>query len=256
MLADSMNHSVIKTYLCAIRLLHIDNGLPDPLVNCLKLQRLVKGIKQVKDSSCPARLAITIELMRVIHQSLDFSNQDNVMIWAACCLGFFGFLRTGEFTVNSVFNPDVHMTVSDVQADSEDNPSFFKVSIKCAKTDPFRKNCYIYVGRGDTPICPFVAINNYLEVRGSASGPLLLHRDGSPLSRQKLSCTLQPILHRAGFTGTHSGYSFRTGAATTAASRGVPDDMIKMLRRWSCDAYEVYSNTPVSSILRVTNQLL
>ena len=37
MLADSLNHSSIKVYLSAVRSLHIDNGLADPLLNCLQL---------------------------------------------------------------------------------------------------------------------------------------------------------------------------------------------------------------------------
>lgn len=255
-LADSMDYSSIKIYLSAVRSLHTENGLPDPLVDWVHLQSLLRGIKQVKGSSSPACLPVTIELMRVILQAMDLSIQDNLMLWAACCLGFFGFLRTGEFTVNTSFNSDIHMTVADVQADLDANPTFFKVHIKCSKTDPFRKDCDIYVGRGVASICPFVAISNYLEARGSESGPLFLYSDGSPLSRQKLTSTLQSILHSAGFTGAYSGYSFRRGAATTAASSGVPDHLVKTLRRSSSDAYELYSRTPVSSIVRVTNQLL
>ena len=45
------------------------------------------------------------------------------MLWAACCLGFFGFLRAGEFTVNSGFNPATHMVVSDLQVDSLVDPT-------------------------------------------------------------------------------------------------------------------------------------
>ena len=41
-LADILHHSSIKVYLSAVRSLHIDNGLPDPLVNCLQLQRLLR----------------------------------------------------------------------------------------------------------------------------------------------------------------------------------------------------------------------
>ena len=54
------------------------------------------------------------------------------MLWAACCLAFFGFLHAGEFTVNSAFQPSSHMTVDDLQADSLVNPTCFKVHIKCS----------------------------------------------------------------------------------------------------------------------------
>jgi len=52
-LADRLHHSSIKVYLSAIRSLHIDQGFPDPLVNCLQLQRLLPGIECHQSSPNP-----------------------------------------------------------------------------------------------------------------------------------------------------------------------------------------------------------
>ncbi|XP_068681672.1 uncharacterized protein [Montipora foliosa] len=257
MLSERMNYSLIKTYLSAVRALHLDNGLPDPLLNCVQLQNLIRGVKQVKSSSGPTRFLITFEIMRTIHESLDLSDQDNIMIWAACCLGYFGFLRLSEFMVDSAFNPGIHLSVSDIHPDSDVNPTHMKVNVKCLRTDPFRKQCHIYMGRIDSPMCPYVAMDNYLKARGLASGPMFLYRDGSPLSRQKLSCTLQSILRSAGSPPCkYSGFSFRSGAATTAASRGVSDDLIKTLCRRCIDSYDAYDKTSIDTVLRVTSQLV
>ena len=165
MLADSLNHSSIKVYLSAVRSLHIDNRLADPLLNCLQLQlRLLRGIKQVQGSPTPKRLPIMIDVLQVIKRSLDLSPQDHIMLWAACCLGFFGFLCAGEFTTNSPFDPNIHLGVSDVQADTLQDPTCFQIHIKCSKTDPVRVGCYIYVGRGSDVVCPVVAMGNFLAV--------------------------------------------------------------------------------------------
>ena len=48
LLADNLNYSSIKVYLSAVCSLHIDHGLPDPLVNCLRSQHLLRGIKRVR----------------------------------------------------------------------------------------------------------------------------------------------------------------------------------------------------------------
>ena len=158
--------------------------------------------------------------------------------------------------VNSAFNPNTYMTVSDLQADSLVNPSCFKVHIKCSKTDPFRVGCDIYLGRGSGSVCPIIALGSYLSLRGSAPGPLFVFGDGRPLTRQRLSSSVQSVLNGAGYFGSYSGHSFRIGAATTAAARGVPDHLIKTLGRWSSDAYQIYIRTPVSSIVRVSYQLV
>ena len=45
-LANTLHHSLIKVYLSAIRSLHIEEGLPSLLVGCLRLQRVLWGIKR------------------------------------------------------------------------------------------------------------------------------------------------------------------------------------------------------------------
>ena len=89
-LADRLHHSSIKVYLSAIRSLHIDQGFPDSLVNSLQLQRLLPGIKRHQGSTLPQRQSVTADFMRIIQHSLDNHNSEHVMLWGACCLGFFG----------------------------------------------------------------------------------------------------------------------------------------------------------------------
>ena len=97
--------------------------------------------------------------------------------------------------------------------------------------------------RGDGSICPVAAIDNFLALRGAAPGPLFCYADGRPLSRLQLFSTVQSILHSAGYPGLYSGHRFRSSAASTAATRGVPDHLIKTLGRWSSDIYQVYIRT-------------
>jgi len=51
----------------------------DPLVNCLCLQRLRRGITRVQGPASPRHLSITVDHLKVIQCSLDLSTRDHVM---------------------------------------------------------------------------------------------------------------------------------------------------------------------------------
>ena len=95
-------------------------GFPDPLENCLRLQRVVRGIKH-SQGSLPAnpRLPLSSNILRMIHSALDLNSFDDHMFWAACLLAYFGFLRSAEFNVPSLsaFDPSRHLSVRDIAVD-------------------------------------------------------------------------------------------------------------------------------------------
>ena len=137
---------------------------------------------------------MTADLWAIVHNSLDFSTSDNVMLWESCCFGFFRFLRAGEFTMNGPFDPAVHLTIADLQVDSLTNLQSFKVFIKCAKTNPFWQGCFIFLGCGSTSLCPVLALSNYLHLRGPGKGLPFIYQDGCPLSGACLSSFSQSTL--------------------------------------------------------------
>ncbi len=64
------------------------------------------------------------------------TDPDIVMLWAACCLAFFGFLRINEMTGNYEYDPLVHLSMHDVDVDDPSNPDVIRVHIKQSKTIP------------------------------------------------------------------------------------------------------------------------
>ena len=79
-----------------------------------KLEGVIKGIKSHQAKKQPVvrpRLPITpviMQKMRAVWEK-DSRNQDNIMLWAAVCACFFGFMRSGEITVpsESAYDPDI-----------------------------------------------------------------------------------------------------------------------------------------------------
>lgn len=256
-LAGSLKYSSIKVYLSAIRALHIEQGFSDPMEQCLRLQRVVRGIKRMQGTHVSQRLPVTDSIMLVIFRSLQMTNNDHKMFWAACTLAYFGFLRSSEFTVPNVssFSSSIHLGLDDIAVDSSSSPTCLRIRIKASKTDPFRQGCFIHIGKGRSPLCAIEAILSYLVVRGNKPGPLFVLQNGSPLTRPLLTKWLREIVSAAGITGNFSSHSFRIGAATVAARNGVADHLIQALGRWKSNAYQVYIRTPAETLANLSQNL-
>lgn len=252
---QGVQHQSIKCYLSALRHLQIEAGLPDPMMSAGNFPRLEYVLKGVKRSPAVGphsrrRLPITPFILRKLREVWDIraaEDNDMLMLWAAACVAFFGFLRASEFTVptDTSFDPAVHLAREDVAVDSLTNPTWLSVTIKSSKTDPFRAGVTLYLGRTGNILCPVVAMLAYLAVRPTREGPLFLFKDGRPLTRARLVDHLHQALLKAGLDpSAFNGHSFRIGAATTAHQKGVEDSSIQMLGRWQSAAYLRYIRTP------------
>ena len=59
------------------------------------------------------------------------------MFWAACTLGYVGFLHLAEFTV-ATFSALLHLTVKDIAVNGVLAPFCMHMMINVSKTDPLR----------------------------------------------------------------------------------------------------------------------
>jgi len=165
------------------------------------------------------------------------------MLWASFCVGFFGFMRSGEFSVTGNTDRDsiIPLAVSDVSVDSRDDPRIITIHLRRSKTDQYARGEYLYLGRTYDSLCPVSAILAYLAVRPPSPGPLFIFKDGAPLSQRKFISSLREALSQAGINPIgYSGHSLRIGAATTAATLGMSDSLIKSLGRWKSSVFTTY----------------
>ena len=250
---DGLKHRTIKSYLSGVRHLHIEEGLADPFVQPLhRLHYTLRGVKRCegeRGETSRERLPISPEILRKIKAVWDQGTPgpDQIMLWAACCLAFFGFLRAGELTVpgDGSFDSTTHLGREDLAVDNPADPAVLQLRLKASKTDPFRKGVFLYIGKGAPDLCPVSAILSYLLVRGRREGPLFMFSDGRFLTRQRFVAAVRDALKVAGIEcSKYCGHSFRIGAATTAATRGMEDGLIKTLGRWKSLAYLEYIKIP------------
>ena len=143
------------------------------------------------------------------------------------------------------YDPAVHLGRQDLAVDNPKHPGVIRVRIKQSKTDPFRKGVDLFLGRTSSDLCPVTALLRYLVVRGAKEGPLFMFSKGSFLTRQRFVTKVREALQKTGLEeAKYNGHSFRIGAATTAAAKGLEDSTIKTLGRWRSLAYLQYIKIP------------
>ena len=204
---QNLKHGTIKVYLSAVRQLQIKYGMSDAFAGTAwpQLDLVMRGIKRVETErgmSKRERLPISPCLLRKLKEvwSPQSLEHDIKMIWAACCLCFFAFLRAGEMTVPSdgAYNASVHLSVQDIAVDDSSNPSIIRIQLKQSKTDPFRKGVDLYVGKTGSQLCPVTSMLTYLCSRGMTAGPLFTFRDGRVLTRERFVPAVREGLKKCG----------------------------------------------------------
>ena len=95
-------------------------------------------------------MATIMHQLRIIWDNAPADNHyQATMLRAACCLGYFGFMRAGEFSAVNSREPG-SILVSNVAVDSHTNPFVVRVFLRRAKADPFGKGVSINYA-GGTP---------------------------------------------------------------------------------------------------------
>ena len=259
--SERITYATIKVYLVAIRNTHVSAGLHSHFYQQLSpcLHSVLKGIKKTQAITQPAKtcLPITFDIMKNIKNLLSRQPNSylNIMIWTACCLAFFGFLRVSEFTVpgDNLFDESSDLSFNSTSIDNRDDPKQLKLIIKQSKTDPFRRGVNIYLGATSNIICPLRGILPYLVLRDNHPGPLFMFEDGKSPTRPRFSIVLNNILPKLHLDKhLYNTHSFRIGAATSARQAHIPDFYIKMLRRWKSDTYLTYLKTPPQELARLS----
>ena len=109
------------------------------------------------------------------------------MLWAAATTPFFSFSCSGETTVpgEAMYDPEVHLSYSDLAVDDALAPQAISIKIKTSKTDQCRRGYNVVLGRTDNCLCPVSALLFYLALHGNLPEPLFHWQNKTPLSKPK-----------------------------------------------------------------------
>jgi hypothetical protein len=246
----------IKSYLAAVRNTQLSLGLPDPREqSAFPVSRARLGRQQPSR----VRLPITGQVLRRVKADLEQSGHpERTVIWAVCCVAFFGFFRLGELLLPSqdAFNPRLHLAWGDVAVDDTRNPRMVRCRLKQSKTDQLGRGVDVVLGITGLDLCPVAAVLGYIALRGDQSGPFFLTTAKVPLTKTDFITKFRAILGRIGLPAEdYAGHSFRIGAATSAALAGMDDSMIQLLGRWQSAAFLRYIKTPHDRLASISRTL-
>jgi hypothetical protein len=245
---EGLTASTIRVYLSAVRSLHVFAGIAYP-TDLLRVKLALKGA--VRNTPQPIRkLPITISILRKLLTHIK-PRFDRVLLTAALTLAFFGCLRLSEFCVpdSTTFSSRLHLCLSDAILDPKNKT--LTLFLRRSKTDTDNAGVSIYIGcSNDVHCCAYCSMRAYLIFRNSimddaGDSPLFVVPGGRVLYKSYMVSTTRLLLSMSGYNPSlYSGHSFRAGAATTAGDSNFRDWEVKMLGRWSSNAYNVYLRNP------------
>ena len=227
----------IQTQISAINFLFKLSNCPSPS-NSFLVRKILKGIA-FTSSRPDGRLPITRKILLRLCNAMDHLMEPykSTMLKTMFSLAFHAFLRVGEMTSSS---NNIQRTQVQV----------FSKSIQLAmlkfKHAPLHNKTVLLVKHTLGPDCPVQLLKQYLLLRPVMEGPLFIFVDGKPVPKHFFNNSLKIGLEFLEISyNKYTSHSFRIGAATYAAEKGLSEDQIMRMGRWKSKAFRKYIRIPV-----------
>ena len=201
------------------------------------VSKILQGCKKelaMKDSRAP----ITLQNLKKITDSLHYvcyNPSERVLFHSIFTIMYSGLLRISEVAWTSDHCAHFILKSHDVKLD----PTSVWVTLRAFKNNQSGKPVTLRIPRSNF-LCPVSAIEGYLALRPSVSGPFFRHADKSVVTRYQVASVLSKCSSHAGLVGRFTTHGFRIGGATDLALKNIPDENIKTAGRWSSNAYQSY----------------
>jgi hypothetical protein len=258
---EGLKPGTIKATLCGISTSLVGLGLGNPCKDELGqprplLFRVVRGVSRKLGGPRRTRKALTHDkLLRVfpyIREAVEFNEFNAKCIRCGLSMGFFGFLRVGEF-VSPTTDPKSHDPAKNLTEDdvTDTKPGFIGLRVKVSKADPFRNGANLQLAQNNEITCPRKTHDAYVAARGThgPKAPFFRMADGSMLTRGRLQTVLRKAMTLAGYEASEYGtHSLRIGAVSSLSAAGFGSEMIQVLGRYASDAFMAY--------LRISDSML
>lgn len=249
----------MKQYLNIVRIIHQENGFPNPMKDNFDFQLVLRGIRRALGDRVQSKSPITTEMLREIRTRLDLSTVTDSAIWAAMLVGFFGLLRKSNLIpdVAKKFNPVRQLQRQDFEFCQDK----INITIKWSKTIQFgQRTRVIPLLASNGNLCPVNAILNHFKITCAAgtTEPAFLcsTKPHVPLTTPLFVRRLKFILNSLGYPpDDFASHSLRRGGACLALNAGLPIEDIRLLGDWSSNAYTAYVFHDYPKLLQIMEKI-
>lgn len=225
--------SSITSAVSAISFVHKVMGARDPAESVF-VRKILQGCKRLSSPS-DTRLPITARILEDVMEAsrtVITSLYASLRFKAMCTLAFHALLRVGEMTnsPNNLQRDDVYMETDAVI-----------LTFRTYKHSGGAVSQHTIKACSNTKICAVAMMQQYLQMRGTRTGPLFLSDTGEAVLRSNFCANLKSALQLKGYPqARYNTHSFRIGAATHLASQGASDAQIRHAGRWASNAFTSY----------------
>lgn len=245
-LAGAYSESTILNYVYGLRAWHILHRV-DWKLNKLEMDALLKGAARLAPDSSKrkARQPYTPEFITKVGEQLDLNTPLDASVFACLTDGFYSVARVGELTVPRLdaFDPAQHVTPANLRM--ETNQSGMETTVlhvPKTKAAPIEGED-IFWSRQHGPTDPCEALANHRRINNPSNTDHLfayLHKGRlRPLTKNAFIKRVAQAARAAGLEPLQ-GHGIRIGATLHYLLRGVPMEAMKVMGRWSSDAFMRY----------------
>ena len=245
-LAGSYSGSTISNYVHGIRAWHILHGLqwrPDRL----ELEAVLRAAERLTPSSSKRkkRQPYTPDFIAKLRLQLALDDPFDAAVFACLTTCFYAATRVGEFVVPRLdsFSPSHHVTSANLRIDRDPNGLEITIlHLPHTKAAPLEGED-VYWSSHPGPTDPFVALENHRKINNPSQDTHLFayqHKGRPrPLTKTAFIKRLATAAQQAGLEPLQ-GHGIRIGATLFYLLLGLPIEAMKVMGRWSSDAFLAY----------------
>lgn len=237
--------NTVSTYCSSIQSLHKLMEIPEPGLSFVN-KKLLLGVQKSR-GTVDKRLPITRNILHKLIQTIPKTFKQKytqALLSSMSLLAFHAFLRIGEMTTDGkpAASHTIHLDDIRFVTNNSTTPTAVNISLKSWKHSKPGASFTMQIPASSCQVyCPVVNLAKFIKLRGLHPGPLFCMQNNVPCSRGLFSKMLKQTLMKAGLDPARfKTHSFRIGATTEAAARGIAEINIQQMGRWQSNAFHKY----------------